>query len=51
MTSGPIPWSSIQRYAELSPGIDLGIFLLVIREMDDVYLMHQDEAGKKAAKK
>ncbi|MGZ9568242.1 phage tail assembly chaperone [Alcaligenes nematophilus] len=41
MVAGPIPWSAIERYAERNPGLDPDTFLLLMREMDDVYLFHQ----------
>jgi hypothetical protein len=41
MTSGPIPWSSIYKYLSANPGADLGIFLPIIRAMDEAYLSHE----------
>ncbi|MGO3842546.1 MAG: phage tail assembly chaperone [Alcaligenes pakistanensis] len=41
LTTGPIPWSAIEKYAERNSGLDPDTFLLLIREMDDVYLFHQ----------
>jgi len=41
MVAGPIPWSTIEQYAERNPGLDPDALLLLMREMDDVYLFHQ----------
>lgn len=40
MSPGPIPWRDIKEYADFS-GLDydnFGVFVLVIRAMDSVYL-------------
>jgi len=46
MAAGPIPWSSIHRYASAHPGLDLSIFAPIIRAMDDAYLSHQGGESK-----
>lgn len=43
MGSGPIPYSSIARFEQENPGLDLGgYFRSIIRDMDIMYLTHKD---------
>ena len=44
--AGPIPWSSIQRISRRVHGIDPGVFSILIRAMDGVYLSHKGGGGK-----
>lgn len=41
MSAGPIPWSSIRRYAQDHPFVEASVFFAVIRAMDGAYLGHQ----------
>lgn len=46
-STGPIPWSSIDRYIKPFKFIDPELFELVIRELDAAFLNHKSGAGKK----
>lgn len=45
MGIGPIPWSSINRYAQYHPFVDASVLKEVIRAMDGVYLSSQQGEG------
>lgn len=45
MSPGPIPWSSIIRYAEIHEIRDIDIFIESIKAMDSVYLAHVSESS------
>jgi hypothetical protein len=53
MGLGPIPWSSLDRYAQRF-GIDdpdeFDVFAFLIRTMDGAFLRHADETSKKPEK-
>lgn len=43
MGSGPIPWSSIERFASRHPAIEPGTFSQIMRAMDGAYLDAKSE--------
>lgn len=53
MSAGPIPWTAVQRYAEVHQFGDDEVYMLhrVIRAMDRVWSKHQRNQQKQAAEK
>lgn len=47
MSTGQIPWSSINAYVSANPWVDAGVFKKIIRAMDGVYMSHSSGEGQK----